>query len=121
MVHTTFNSEYHFGKRNSRQVELLCKREQCQARLGIAECSQQCKELSSNLYQVVINGEDGEYIEDEIEAESHSEASAKAEALAADNATNSIKFKYKYSSHHFPFTIDYGNNIFDDPFHRTFD
>lgn len=62
MVHTTFNSEYHFGKRNSRQVE-----------------------LSSNLYQVVINGEDGEYIEYEIEADSHSEASAKAEALAADS------------------------------------
>lgn len=61
MVHTTFNSEYHFSKRSSRQVE-----------------------LSSNLYQVVINGEDGEYIEYEIEADSHSEASAKAEALAAD-------------------------------------
>lgn len=62
MVHTTFNSEYHFGKRSSRQVE-----------------------LSSNLYQVVINGEDGEYIEYEIEADSHSEASAKEEALAADS------------------------------------
>ena len=62
MVHTTFNSEYHFGKRSSRQVE-----------------------LSSNHYQVVINGEDGEYIECEIEADSHSEASAKAEALAADS------------------------------------
>lgn len=62
MVHTTFNSEYRFGKRSSRQVE-----------------------LSSNLYQVVINGEDGEYIEYEIEADSHSEASAKAEALAADS------------------------------------
>lgn len=62
MVHTTFNSEYHFGKRSSRQVE-----------------------LSSNLYQVVINGEDGEYIEYEIEADSHSEASAEAEALAADS------------------------------------
>lgn len=62
MVHTTFNSEYHFGKRSSRQVE-----------------------LSSNLFQVVINGEDGEYIEYEIEADSHSEASAKAEALAADS------------------------------------
>ena len=62
MVHTTYNSEYHFGKRSSRQVE-----------------------LSSNLYQVVINGEDGEYIEYEIEADSHSEASAKAEALAADS------------------------------------
>ena len=43
MVHTTFKSEYHFSKRSSRQVE-----------------------LSSNLYQVVINGEDGEYIEYEI-------------------------------------------------------
>ena len=62
MVHTTFKSEYHFSKRSSRQVE-----------------------LSSNLYQVAINGEDGEYIEYEIEAESHSEASAKAEALAADS------------------------------------
>lgn len=62
MVHTTFKSEYHFSKRSSRQVELL-----------------------SNLYQVVINGEDGEYIEYEIEADSHSEASAKAEALAADS------------------------------------
>ena len=40
---------------------------------------------SSNLYQVVINGEDGEYVEYEIEADSHSEASAKAEALAADS------------------------------------
>lgn len=62
MVHTTFKSEYHFNKRSSRQVE-----------------------LSSNLYQVVINGEDGEYLEYEIEADSHSEASAKAEALAADS------------------------------------
>lgn len=62
MVHTTFKSEYHFNKRSSRQVE-----------------------LSSNLYQVVINGEDGEYVEYEIEADSHSEASAKAEALAADS------------------------------------
>ena len=34
---------------------------------------------------------------------------------------NTIKFKYKYSSHHLPITIDYGNNIFDDPFYRTFD
>ena len=62
MVHTTFKSEYHFNRRSSRQVE-----------------------LSSNLYQVVINGEDGEYVEYEIEADSHSEASAKAEALAADS------------------------------------
>ena len=44
-----------------------------------------------------------------------------SEISDADNATNSIKFKYKYSSHHFPINIDYGNNIFDDPFYRTFD
>ena len=67
MVHTTFKSEYHFNRRSSRQVE-----------------------LSSNLYQVVINGEDGEYVEYEIEADSHSEASAKAEALAADSFINII-------------------------------
>jgi len=67
MVHTTFNAEYRFNRRSSRQVE-----------------------LSSNLYQVVINGEDGEYIEYEIEADSHSEASAKAEALAADSFINII-------------------------------
>lgn len=71
MVHTTFNSEYHFGKRSSRQVE-----------------------LSSNLYQVVINGEDGEYIEYEIEADSHSEASAKAEALAADSFVDISYIEY---------------------------
>ena len=65
MVHTTFNSEYHFCKRSSRKVALL-----------------------SNLYQVVINGEYGEYIEYEIEADSHSEASAKAEVLAADSFVN---------------------------------
>ena len=34
---------------------------------------------------------------------------------------NTIKFKYKYSSHHFPINIDYGKNIFDDSFYRTFD
>ena len=85
MVHTTFNSE------------ISCNREQRQACLSYAESSRYCEkyhfgkrssrqvELSSNLYQVVINGEDGEYIEYEIEADSHSEASAKAEALAADS------------------------------------
>ena len=46
-----------------------------------------------------------------------------SEISDADNATNSIKFKYKYkySSHRFPISINYGYNIFDDPFHRTFD
>ena len=46
MVHTTFNSEYHFGKRSSRQVE-----------------------LSSNLYQVVIIVWDGYFFHDEIVAD----------------------------------------------------
>ena len=77
MVHTTFNSEYHFGKRSSRQVE-----------------------LSSNLYQVVINGEDGEYIEYEIEADSHSEASAKAEALAADSFIDISYIEVYLGNHH---------------------
>ena len=44
-----------------------------------------------------------------------------SEISDADNATNSIKFKYKYSSHRFPISINYGYNIFDDPFHCTFD
>ena len=44
-----------------------------------------------------------------------------SEISDADNATNSSKFEYKYSSHHLSITIDYGNNIFDDQFHRTFD
>lgn len=79
---------------------MLCKREQCQARLGIAECSQQCEELSSNLYQVVINGEDGEYIEYEIEADSHSEASAKAEALAADSFIDISYIEVYLGNHH---------------------
>lgn len=52
---------------------------------NITSVSSRQVELSSNLYQVVINGEDGEYVEYEIEADSHSEASAKAEALAADS------------------------------------
>lgn len=39
----------------------------------------------------------------------------------ADNATNSIKFKYKYSSHRIPCRLHYPSNIFDDPFDRTFD
>ena len=61
MVNTVFTSEYHFNKRSRRQVE-----------------------LASNLYQVIINGEDGEHLEYEIEADSYAEASAKAEMLAAD-------------------------------------
>ena len=60
MVNTVFESEYRLNKRGRRV------------------------ELSSNLYQVVINGEDGEYLEYEIEADSYAEASAKAEMLAAD-------------------------------------
>ncbi len=39
----------------------------------------------------------------------------------AHNATNSIKFKYKYTRHRLPVRIKYPANIFDDPFNRTFD
>ena len=44
-----------------------------------------------------------------------------SEISDADNATNSIKFKYKYATHRLPCSISYPANIFDDPFHRTFD
>ncbi len=99
MVHTTFHSDVYFNKRGSRQVE-----------------------LSYNLYQVIVNGEDGElscqreqskaclampsaadnarseYLEYEIESDSHSEASAKAEMLAAD-AMVDISFIEVYRIH----------------------
>ncbi len=75
MVHTTFHSDVYFNKRGSRQVE-----------------------LSYNLYQVIVNGEDGDYLEYEIEADSHSEASAKAEMLAAD-AMVDISFIEVYRIH----------------------
>lgn len=39
---------------------------------------------STNLYQAIINGEEGEYYEYEIEANSFAEASAIAEMYAAD-------------------------------------
>lgn len=38
---------------------------------------------STNLYRVVVNGEDGEYYEYEVEAESFSDASRQGESLAA--------------------------------------
>ncbi len=41
-----------------------------------------------NIYQVVINGEEGESAEYEIEADSYAEATARAEDLAADNMIN---------------------------------
>lgn len=44
-----------------------------------------------------------------------------SEISDADNATNSLKFKYKYATHRLPCSIRYPDNIFDDPFHRTFD
>ena len=39
----------------------------------------------------------------------------------ADNATNSIKFKYKYTTLRFPVSFKSSDNIFDNPIHRTFD
>ena len=59
MVHVTLESKLSFGQSRSRH------------------------QVSSNLYRVVINGEDGEYYEyDSIEAESFSEACRKGQALA---------------------------------------
>ena len=43
---------------------------------------------SKNIYQVVVNGEDGEYAEYEIEAKSKEEANAIAERLAAESMIN---------------------------------
>ena len=55
MVHVTLESKLSFGQSRSR------------------------RQVSSNLYRVIINGEDGEYYEyDSIEAESFSEACRKA-------------------------------------------
>ena len=44
-----------------------------------------------------------------------------SEISDADNATNALKFKYKYARHHIPKSLKYPQNIFDDPFHHTFD
>ena len=59
MVHVTLESKLSFGQSRSR------------------------RQVSSNLYRVVVNGEDGEYYEyDNIEANSFAEASRKGENLA---------------------------------------
>lgn len=48
--------------------------------------SRKCRaSFPHNIYQVVIDGEDGEYAEYEIEADSEDEASAIAQELAAEN------------------------------------
>lgn len=44
-----------------------------------------------------------------------------SEISDADNATNSIKFKYKYTTRRFPVSFKTSDNVFDNPFHRTFD
>lgn len=44
-----------------------------------------------------------------------------SEISDADNATNSIKFKYKYTTWLFPVSFKTSANVFDNPFHRTFD
>lgn len=43
------------------------------------------KRYHQNTYQIVINGEDGNYQEYEVEASSIAEASNKANAIAAEN------------------------------------
>ena len=44
-----------------------------------------------------------------------------SEISDAENATNSLNFKYKYAAHRIPCSVKSQANIFDDPFHRTFD
>ena len=58
MVHVTLESKLSFGPSRSRH------------------------EVSSNLYKVIVNGEDGEYYEYDVEANSFAEASRKGENLA---------------------------------------
>ena len=58
MVHVTLESKLSFGPSRSRH------------------------EVSSNLYRVVVNGEDEYYEYDSIEANSFAEASRKGESLA---------------------------------------
>ena len=85
MVHTTFNPEYHFGTRSSRQVELSSNLYQVVIKCRANESRAKFAWAMPSAADIAKNGEDGEYIEYEIEADSHSEASAKAEALAADS------------------------------------
>ena len=58
MVHVSLESKLSFGPSRSRH------------------------EVSSNLYKVIVNGEDGEYYEYDVEANSFAEASRKGENLA---------------------------------------
>ena len=44
--------------------------------------------INHDIYQVVVNGEEGEYAEYEVEAYSYAEATAMAENLAADSMIN---------------------------------
>lgn len=61
MVHTIQTSAIPFGYKHSR------------------------RQKSSNLYKVVVNGEDGEYYECEVEADSYGEASTMGEEFAMEN------------------------------------
>ena len=63
MVHTTLNTVLSSGIRSRRHI-------------------------NKDLFQVIVNGEEGEYYEYEIEAESFSEASEIAENLVSDNMIN---------------------------------
>ena len=66
MTHTSLFSEFHSINKNRSRKSFYSK----------------------NIYQVVVNGEDGEYAEYEIEAKSKVEASAIAERLAAESMVN---------------------------------
>ena len=58
MVHTTFNSEYHFGKRSSRQVELFASESNAKLAWALPSAANNAKNcqaisirLSSNVVQ----------------------------------------------------------------------
>ena len=58
MVHVTLNAKMNLGRRSRYMT-------------------------SSNLYRVIVNGEEGEFYEYEVEADSFSDASRQGESLAA--------------------------------------
>lgn len=51
---------------------------------GFKKRSRKSRLFSQNLYQVEVNGEDGDYITFEVTADSYAEATAIAESMAMD-------------------------------------
>ena len=89
MTHTSLFSEFHSINENRSRKSFSSKnsarRMQNKACFSSAEPQ---PVLFKNIYQVVIDGEDGEYADYEIEAKSEAEAAAIAEQLAAESMIN---------------------------------